>query len=91
MTYPDVYSVTFQANTVFLDLGGASSGQPVRLDMDEANTLIDQLIQATRCALNIGESDVLRRAPITEQLRTSHLDAAKVKLSSTVQKGLDHV
>lgn len=76
MTYPDVYSVTFEPNKVFLNLGGTSSGQIVRLDMDEANTLIDQLIQATRGALNSGTSEALRQTSIKEQLRASDFDDA---------------
>jgi len=76
MNYPDVYSVTFEANTVFLNLGGASSGQIVRLDLDEANTLIDQLIQATKGALNSGTNEALRQRSIKEQLRASDFDDA---------------
>lgn len=76
MTYPDVYSVTFEENSVFLNLGGAGSAQAVRLDMNEANTLIDQLIQATRSALNKGASDALQRGSIREQLRKSDFDDA---------------
>lgn len=76
MTYPDVYSVTFEENSVFLNLAGADSAQAVRLDMNEANTLIDQLIQATRSALNKGTSDALQRGSIRERLRRSDFDDA---------------
>jgi len=74
MTYPDVYSVTFEANTVFLNLGGTSSAQTVRLDMNEANTLIDQLIQATRGALDSGTNEALKEKSIKEQIRASDFD-----------------
>lgn len=57
MTYPNVYNVTYEANRVLMSLDGNSSLQTTRLDMDEANTLIDQLIQATRSALNSGARD----------------------------------
>lgn len=54
MAYPEVFLVTFDANAVILDRKGPEESLVVRLDMDEANTLIDQLIQATRSALSRG-------------------------------------
>lgn len=54
MAYPEVFFVTFDANLVTLDLKRLEAGPVIRLDMDEANTLIDQLIQATRSALSRG-------------------------------------
>jgi hypothetical protein len=62
MIYPSVYDITFEPNKVLLNYRGDGSPQSVRLDMNEANALIDELIQATRSALNRGAHDAAREA-----------------------------
>jgi hypothetical protein len=50
MIYPSVYDITFEPNKVLLNYRGDGSPQSVRLDMNEANALIDELIQAMTCS-----------------------------------------
>lgn len=71
MAYPEVFLVTFDANSVILDRKGPAASLVVQLDMDEANTLIDQLIQATRSALSRGATSPPPPAPLRDLQRLS--------------------